>query len=85
MMGKSYIVWDKSASIAFKRPGTTDVTATFHVSQALVDELKRELLTKSKVEPVFNVNVVDDKGDVVAEIVKTLSIRNKAPKVDSKL
>jgi len=76
-LGEDYIVWDKSASIRFLRPGRGTVTATFHIPQDRVDEIRAAADSEGKVEPVFTVDVLDAKGEAVARVEKTLYVRRK--------
>ena len=76
-LGSDYIVWDKSASIRFKRPGTGKVSARFRLSQQQVEEIRQALQTSDKIEPTFLVEVRDESGKVIAEVEKLLHIRRK--------
>ena len=77
LLGRDYIVWDKSANIRFLRPGRGKVSAEFHIPQARVDEIRAAADTDEKVEPVFTVDVLDTKGEVVARVEKLLYVRKK--------
>ncbi len=76
-LGKDYIVWDKSATIRFKRPGRGTVTASFCLSDQQIDEIKQALNAEKKIERVFTVEVKDESGTVIAEVEKLLHIRKK--------
>jgi acyl-coenzyme A thioesterase PaaI-like protein len=76
-LGRQYIVWDKAASIRFKRPGTGTVRAAFHLSRERIDEIRAAADRQAKVEPEFKVDVVDDSGNVIAEVTKLLYVRRK--------
>ncbi len=76
-LGREYIVWDKAASIRFRKPGKGKVTAEFRLSEAQLDEIREKLKLQEKYEPTFVVEVKDEAGDVVAEIQKVLYIRRK--------
>lgn len=76
-LGTDYIVWDKSATIRFKKPGTGTVKAVFHISQEQIEEIRAQADTQGKVEPLFQVQVTDQQGNVVAEIDKLLYVRRK--------
>ena len=78
-LGKDYIVWDKSASIRFKKPGRGTVSAIFRLSEPEIREIKQALNTqeKEKIERVFTVEVKDESGSVIAQIEKLLHIRKK--------
>ncbi len=74
-LGKGYLVWDKSAQIDFVRPGTGVVTATFKLSEEQFAEARAATRDGAKFEPVYQVEVKDAKGKVVARVNKTLYIR----------
>jgi acyl-coenzyme A thioesterase PaaI-like protein len=76
-LGPDYVVWDKAATIRFKRPGRGTVRAKFHVPQARVDEIRRAADTGEKVEPLFTAEVVGEDGKVVAEVDKILYVRRR--------
>jgi prolyl-tRNA synthetase len=76
-LGRDYIVWDKAASIRFRKPGKGRVKAEFRLSDAQLDEIREQLKLQEKYEPTFTVEVKDEAGDVVAEIQKVLHIRRK--------
>ena len=79
-LGREYIVWDKAATIRYRKPGRGKVSAHFRITEAQLEEIRRSVDSQDKVEPVFSVNVVDDAGEVVAEIEKTIHIKKKPPK-----
>jgi acyl-coenzyme A thioesterase PaaI-like protein len=78
-LGRDYIVWDKSATIRFRRPGKGKVRTEFRLAEAQLDEIRDKLQTQEKIEPVFRVEVRDESGDLVAEVEKVLHIRKKQP------
>ena len=78
-LGRGYIVWDKAATIRFRRPGKGTVRATFHIPQERIDEIRAAADRGEKVEPVFIVNILDEQGEVVAEVEKLLYIRLAKP------
>jgi hypothetical protein len=76
-LGRDYIVWDKAATIRFRKPGKGKVRAEFRLSDAQLDDIREKLKTLPKYEPTFNVEVQDESGEVVAEVQKLLHIRKK--------
>ena len=76
-LGKDYIVWDKAASIRFKKPGRGRVRVHFELTREQIDSIRKQADQSYKVEPVFQVAVIDDSGDVIAEVEKTLYVRRK--------
>ena len=76
-LGRDYIVWDKATSIQFLKPGRGTVTATFHIAPEQIVELRAQADRKGKIEPVFNVDVIDEQGEVIARVEKRSYIRCK--------
>lgn len=76
-LGRDYIVWDKAATINFKKPGKGKVYAKFHLSEEQVNQIKFDVAEKKKVYPVFEVEVKDERGDVVCLVTKTLYVKLK--------
>lgn len=76
-LGKGYIVWDKAASIRFRKPAKGTVRAEFRLTQSQIDALRAQLETHERIEPTFLVQIRDAQGEVVAEVEKLLHIRRK--------
>jgi acyl-coenzyme A thioesterase PaaI-like protein len=76
-LGDDYVVWDKTASIRFMKPGKGTVKAVFEMPSSKIEELRSLAAGGLKVEPTFVVEVKDDTGDVVAHVEKVLYIRLK--------
>jgi len=76
-LGRGYEVWDKSASIRFRRPGRGTVTARFHLSEEEIEEIRQTADREGKAEPRLSVDVVDEQGEVVAQVEKLLHVRKK--------
>lgn len=77
LLGPDYIVWDKSAKIQFVSPGRGTVIADFQIPQKRVDEIRAAADRGEKIEPVFEVDVLGDQGQVVAHVEKLLYVRRK--------
>jgi acyl-coenzyme A thioesterase PaaI-like protein len=76
-LGRDYIVWDKAATIRYRKPGRGTVRAEFRLSDSQIDDIREKLKTLPKYEPVFSVEVKDEAGVVVAQIEKVLHVRKK--------
>lgn len=74
-LGTGYVVWDKSAAIEFLRPGHGTVRARFEVPEGRLDDIREEVRREGRAWPVFEVDVTDAAGHVVARVTKTLSVR----------
>ncbi len=79
-LGDSFIVWDKSASIRFRKPGRGRVHADFRLEPADIDGILEIMKTQEKYERTFKVEVKDDEGQVIAEVEKLIYVRRKEPK-----
>jgi acyl-coenzyme A thioesterase PaaI-like protein len=77
-LGKEYIVWDKAATINFRKPGKGKVTAEFHLTEEHLNEIKKTLESQNKMDYVFKVEVKDDAGKLIADVDKVLYIRKKS-------
>jgi acyl-coenzyme A thioesterase PaaI-like protein len=78
-LGSGYTVWDKWASIRFRRPGRGTVAAVFHVPEETVADVRARADRGETVEPRFEVDVVDAGGEVVATVEKLLHVRLVKP------
>lgn len=78
-LGPDYVVWDKGASIRYRKPGTGTVRCEFRLTDAQLDDIREKLKTLIKYEPVFKVDVIDEQRSVIAEVEKLLFIRRKDP------
>ncbi|PAV26537.1 acyl-coenzyme A thioesterase PaaI-like protein [Tamilnaduibacter salinus] len=76
-LGNDYIVWDKSASIDFLRPGRGTVTAHFELTDDRVDAIRKAAANGDKQLPEWTVAITDEEGEVVARVHKTLYVRLK--------
>lgn len=76
-LGRDYIVWDKAASIRYRKPGRGTVRAEFRLTDTQLDEIRENLKTLPKYEPRFMVEVRDKQGNVIAEVEKLLHVRKK--------
>lgn len=77
ILGRDYIVWDKAASIRFKKPGKGLMKASFHLTEEKIAEIRAAADSQPKVEPQFQVQVKDIEGNVIAEVDKLLYIKKK--------
>ncbi len=76
-LGSNYIIWDKAARIRYRKPGRGTVRAEFRLSDAQLDEIRDKLKSLPKYDAVFNVEVKDEQGTVIAEVEKVIHVRNK--------
>lgn len=77
ILGPDYIVWDKAATIRFKKPGKGVMKATFELTEEQIAKIRAAAETQPKVEPQFQVIIKDAEGNVVAEVDKLLYVKKK--------
>lgn len=77
LLGKGYVVWDKSAAIEFVRPGRGTVSATIRISDEDLDRIHDKTATGEKYLAAFTVHVTDVQGQPVADVQKVLYVRKK--------
>ncbi|MEO6393425.1 MAG: DUF4442 domain-containing protein [Pyrinomonadaceae bacterium] len=74
LLGRDYVVWDKSASIRFRRPGKATLFATFVITAEETEAIKTELTERKSLERIYQIDLVDAAGKVHAKIEKSIYI-----------
>lgn len=77
ILGKGYVVWDKAASIKFKKPVRDTVFARFLLDEAILDDIRETVARDGRCNRDLPVNLVTSDGTVHAEIIKTLYIADR--------
>ncbi len=77
LLGPGYVVWDKAGTIRYLRPGRGTVRARFEIPPERVREIRAAADAGGRVAPTFTAAIVDDAGEVVAEVEKLLSVRRR--------
>ena len=77
ILGPKYIVWDKSASIKYKRPGTSTAYGEFLLTKDEIIFIKQQVNSKHEINFDKQVNLVSKEGVVFSEVYKTLYIADK--------
>lgn len=77
ILGEDYIVWDKAATIRFKKPGRGTLYAKFRIEPEEIEAIKDELTRSNSTERIYRVSLVDKDGKVHAEVEKTLYVSQK--------
>ncbi|MBY4678733.1 DUF4442 domain-containing protein [Marinobacterium arenosum] len=84
LLGKEYVVWDKSAAIEFVRPGRGTVRALIQLDDRQLEEIRSRTANGEKYLPSFEVQVVDQRGELVARVDKVLYVRCKQRQTEAK-
>lgn len=77
ILGKNYVVWDKSAAIRFRRPGNKTLYMRFLISETLLDDIKTRVAAAGEFEFTETLQWVDAEGKVYAEVDKLLYVADK--------
>lgn len=78
-LGPAYVVWDKAATVRFRRPGRGTLTATFRLDAAELAEIRDLLADLPKVDRTYTVELVGPAGAVHAVVEKVLHIAPRNP------
>ncbi|MEO8042024.1 MAG: DUF4442 domain-containing protein [Acidobacteriota bacterium] len=77
ILGREYAVWDKAATIRFRKPGKEALYAEFKLAADEIEEIKSLAETERSVDRIYNLELKDKDGVVHARIEKTLYIARK--------
>ena len=77
LLGEGYVVWDKAATIRFRRPGRTTLYARFEIAPEELDAIRSELDGTGKIDRVFQVDLTSADGTVHASVEKMLHIARR--------
>jgi acyl-coenzyme A thioesterase PaaI-like protein len=77
LLGRDYIVWDKSATIRFRKPGRTTLYATFTIDEAELEAIRLATANGEPVDRVYHVDLADEQGVVHASVEKVIYVRRK--------
>jgi hypothetical protein len=75
ILGPAYVVWDKGATIQFRRPGRSTLHAYFILDAPEIDAIKAEVTARSAIERNYQLDLVDSDGVIHATVIQTLHIR----------
>ncbi len=74
-LGPGYIVWDKAASIQFKKPGKSTLYASFVLTEEELGSIKKSAVNGESIDRLYHVDLTDSAGTVCASFEKTVYIR----------
>jgi hypothetical protein len=76
-LGADYLVWDKTVTMQFKKPGQTTLYAHFVLPETELEAIKSELATRRKLERTFTIDLTDSEGSVYVSFEEVIYIRRK--------
>ena len=77
VLGPDYMVWDKAASIRFRRPGRSALYATIELDEEETENIKAELARQPSTDRVYQLDSQDEDGTICASVQKTIYIQRR--------
>ncbi len=78
-LGKDFVVWDKAATIRFRKPGRATLYARFSLDEAELQTIREQSQTARSLDRVYRIDLLDAQGVLHAEIEKVIHIRRATP------
>ncbi|TAE63674.1 MAG: DUF4442 domain-containing protein [Bacteroidetes bacterium] len=78
ILGKKYVVWDKKASIRFRKPGNTSLYCLFKFTPGQIEDIKQQVAENGSTEITLPLLWRDKDGAAYAEIERVVYIADKA-------
>lgn len=76
-LGEAYVVWDKSASIRYRKPGYTTLYADFRVTPEEMAGIRGALAKQHEVDWTFQIDIKDAEDVVHTVVERTVYIAEK--------
>jgi H2-forming N5,N10-methylenetetrahydromethanopterin dehydrogenase-like enzyme len=78
ILGKeNFVVWDKAGAIQFKKPGRGRIACSVEYSHEEVAKIREEAKANGKYVFVKSAEWIDEAGDVVSVVEKTVYVATK--------
>lgn len=74
-LGSDYLIWDKKTSIKFIKPSRKSLHAEIVLSRDEIEAIRTKTIDEGDYAPEFTLQLHDDEGLLVAEVVKTVYVR----------
>ena len=78
-LGPDYVVWDKAATVRFRKPGRTPLEAVFRLDDAELDDIRRMLAETPKVDRSYTLHLVDRNGTIHTTVDKIIHVSRRTP------
>lgn len=76
-LGDGYIVWDKAASIRYRKPGYSTLYGDFLLTVAELEEIRAALAVSHELDYSFQIELKDQQGIVHTVVERTVYIAEK--------
>ena len=77
ILGDDYVVWDKDATIRYRRPAKETVYTEFIFTKLEIKNIKKEISKNGEFNLIKKPNIVNKDGVVIAELNKTIYVADK--------
>lgn len=77
ILGNDYVVWDKAATIKYKRPGKETIFCEFIFTKEDILNIKNDVKSKGEIDIVKTPKIVTKDGVIIAELSKTIYVASK--------
>lgn len=77
ILGSDYVIWDKAATIHYLKPGRSDLTAEFAISEDDLSLIRSTVDQAGKCEWVKRVEIKDVSNTLIAEVDRVIHIRKR--------
>lgn len=77
ILGDDYVVWDKSATIHYKRPAKETVFCDFEFSNAEIEAIKKRVANENEITIEKITHLKNAENAIFAEVIKILYIAKK--------
>ena len=78
ILGEDYVVWDKAATINYKRPAKEHLYCEFLFSEDEIDTIKKQVAEMQEMTVEKTTYLTNANAQVFAEVIKTLYIAEKS-------
>ena len=76
-LGPEFVVWDKAATIQFKKPGKETLHARFEIRDEELAAIRTALESQHSVDRTYVVELVDGSGTICATVEKLIYVRKR--------
>ncbi|WP_083651919.1 DUF4442 domain-containing protein [Photobacterium proteolyticum] len=77
LLGRDYIVWDKSAHIEFVKASKKPIRCVIAISQEELDDIIQHTEHGEKYHPEFKLEILGEDDKLIAKVYKELYVRKK--------
>ena len=76
-LGRDFVVWDKAATIQFKKPGRETLRAQFVIGDEELETIRTALESQRSVDRTYTVELIDGSGTICATVEKIIYVRKR--------